>query len=249
MDIFKIPLLLAISFFGLLAANWGVDPAYRFHGLVIALVAFSVFIMALRRAGEPPRQASEAGAYCDDVIRAGVIATAFWGMAGFAVGVLIAFQLAFPALNFDWAQPYGNFGRLRPLHTSAVIFAFGGNALITTSFYIVQRTCGVRLWGGKTYWFVFWGYQLFIVLAATVGPINRGADHPLSAAPEWGLLAPNASFMYKITENLPEIFSRCKKSITICGKNICDRIVNTSRMADWLNDQPRFQGGKHEISI
>lgn len=167
MDIFKIPLLLAISFFGLLAANWGVDPAYRFHGLVIALVAFSVFIMALRRAGEPPRQATEAGAYCDDVIRAGVIATAFWGMAGFAVGVLIAFQLAFPALNFDWAQPYGNFGRLRPLHTSAVIFAFGGNALITTSFYIVQRTCGVRLWGGKTYWFVFWGYQLFIVLAAT----------------------------------------------------------------------------------
>ena len=70
MDIFKIPLLLAISFFGLLAANWGVDPAYRFHGLVIALVAFSVFIMALRRAGEPLRQASEAGAYCDDVIRA-----------------------------------------------------------------------------------------------------------------------------------------------------------------------------------
>ena len=126
MDIFKISLLLAISFFGLLAANWGVDPAYRFHGLVIALVAFSVFIMALRRP--------------------------LWlGAAGFAVGVLIAFQLAFPALNFDWAQPYGNFGRLRPLHTSAVIFAFGGNALITTSFYIVQRTCGVRLWGCKTY--------------------------------------------------------------------------------------------------
>jgi hypothetical protein len=82
-----------------------------------------------------------------------------------------------------------------------------------------------------------------------MGPINRGADHPLSAAPEWGLLVPNASFMYKITENLPKIFSSCKKSITICGKNICDRIVNISRMADWLNDQPRFQGGKHEISI
>ena len=184
MDIFKIPLLLAISFFGLLAANWGVDPAYRFHGLVIALVAFSVFVLALRQVGEPARPAAEAGAFCDEVIRAGVIATAFWGMVGFAVGVLIAFQLAFPVLNFDWAQPYGNFGRLRPLHTSAVIFAFGGNALITTSFYIVQRTCGVRLWGGKTHWFVFWGYQLFIVLAAT-GYLLGATQSKEYAEPEW----------------------------------------------------------------
>jgi cytochrome c oxidase cbb3-type subunit I len=60
-----------------------------------------------------------------------------------------------------------NFGRLRPLHTSAVIFAFGGNALIMSSFYIVQRTCATRLWGGNLGWFVFWGWQLMIVLAAT----------------------------------------------------------------------------------
>jgi cytochrome c oxidase cbb3-type subunit 1 len=78
-----------------------------------------------------------------DPIRWGVIATVFWGLAGFLAGLYIALQLAFPALNLglEWTT----FGRLRPLHTSAVIFAFGGNALIATSFYVVQRTCRARL--------------------------------------------------------------------------------------------------------
>jgi cytochrome c oxidase cbb3-type subunit 1 len=76
------------------------------------------------------------------VIRWGVIATVFWGVAGFLVGVVIAFQLAYPQINLE---PWFNFGRMRPLHTSAVIFAFGGNALIATSFYVVQRTCRARL--------------------------------------------------------------------------------------------------------
>ena len=70
--------------------------------------------------------------YMDDVVRAGVIATAFWGVVGFLVGVIIAFQLAFPALNVEMMGIL-NFGRLRPLHTSAVIFAFGGNALMMSS--------------------------------------------------------------------------------------------------------------------
>jgi cbb3-type cytochrome oxidase subunit 1 len=74
-----------------------------------------------------------------------MIATVFWGVIGFLAGVFIAVQLAFPDLNFE---PLLNFGRVRPLHTSAVIFAFGGNALIATSFYVVQRTCRVRLFGG-----------------------------------------------------------------------------------------------------
>jgi len=96
----------------------------------------------------------------------------------------IAFQLAFPALNFEFLQGYGNFGRLRPLHTSAVIFAFGGNALIATSFYVVQRTSAARLWGGNTAWFVFWGYQLFIVLAAT-GYLLGATQSKEYAEPEW----------------------------------------------------------------
>ena len=120
---------------------------------------------------DPRRAASRVGIeseYMDGVIRAGVIATAFWGVIGFLVGVVIAAQLAWPSLNLsDLAHGYLNFGKLRPLHTSAVIFAFGGNALICTSFYVVQRSCATRLWGGNAAWFVFWGYQLMIVLAAT----------------------------------------------------------------------------------
>src|SRR5690606_6044859 len=78
-----------------------------------------------------------------------------------------------------------NFGRLRPLHTSAVIFAFGGNALLATSFYVVQRTCRTSLYGGKALpSFVFWGYQLFIVMAAIgyVTGVTQGREY---AEPEW----------------------------------------------------------------
>ncbi len=120
--------------------------------------------------------------YDDDLIRLGVIATVFWGMAGFLAGLYIALQLAFPVLNlgFEWTT----FGRLRPLHTSAVIFAFGGNALIATSFYVVQRTCRTRLALPGLARFVFWGYQLFIVLAATgyLLGISQGKEY---AEPEW----------------------------------------------------------------
>jgi cytochrome c oxidase cbb3-type subunit 1 len=119
--------------------------------------------------------------YDDDVIRWGVIATMFWGVVGLLVGVFIAAQLAFPQLNFE---PYLNFGRVRPLHTSAVIFAFGGNALLATSFYVVQRTCRTTLALPGTARFVFWGYQLFIVLAATgyLLGISQGKEY---AEPEW----------------------------------------------------------------
>ncbi|RMD87698.1 MAG: cytochrome-c oxidase, cbb3-type subunit I, partial [Alphaproteobacteria bacterium] len=109
-------------------------------------------------------------------------ASVFWGIAGFLVGVVIALQLVFPALNFDTA--FTNFGRLRPLHTSAVIFAFGGNVLIATSFWVLQRTCRTRLAGAIAPWFVFWGYQLFIVLAATgyLMGVTEGREY---AEPEW----------------------------------------------------------------
>src|SRR6266545_1295870 len=104
--------------------------------------------------------------YNERVIRMFVIATIFWGVAAFLVVVYIALELAFPALNLD--LPWTTFGRLRPLHTSAAIFAFGGNALLGTSLYVVQRTCRTGLFGGNGLAeFVFWGYQFFIVLAAT----------------------------------------------------------------------------------
>src|SRR5690606_25335026 len=95
---------------------------------------------------------------------------------------VIAWQLAFPALNFD--LPWTNFGRLRPLHTSAVIFAFGGNVLIATSLYVVQRTCRARLARYWTPWFVVYGYQVFIVLAAT-GYVLGVTQSKEYAEPEW----------------------------------------------------------------
>jgi cytochrome c oxidase cbb3-type subunit 1 len=121
--------------------------------------------------------------YDEDVVRLFVIAATFWGIVGFSMGVLIAFQLAYPALNLG--SEWTTFGRLRPVHTSAVIFAFGGNALIGTSLYVVQRTCRTRLWGGDYLAnFVFWGYQLFIVLAASgyVLGITQSKEY---AEPEW----------------------------------------------------------------
>ncbi len=103
--------------------------------------------------------------YNYDIIRKFTIMTMVWGAVGMLVGVYIASELAFPFLNFD--IPYITFGRLRPVHTGAVIFGFGGSALFATSYYIVQRTCQARLFGGD--WlanFTFWGWQLIIVLAA-----------------------------------------------------------------------------------
>ncbi|GIX13939.1 MAG: hypothetical protein KatS3mg118_1898 [Paracoccaceae bacterium] len=169
----------AIAFLAALVANLATDTAMAVHAIIVGLVALFLFLRAMRLAGRP---AVPATGYNDAVIRAGVIATAFWGVIGFLAGVFIAFQLAFPELNFD--LPWTSFGRLRPLHTSAVIFAFGGNALIATSFYVVQRTSAARLWGGNLAWFVFWGYQLFIVLAASgyVLGVTQAREY---AEPEW----------------------------------------------------------------
>ena len=90
-------------------------------------------------------------------------AAIFFGVIAMLVGVIIAYQLYDPHLFEN--IPFLHFGRLRPVHTSGVIFAFGGNALIGTSYYIVQRTCAVRLWSDKTAAFTFWGYQAVMVLA------------------------------------------------------------------------------------
>jgi len=108
--------------------------------------------------------------YNDKVVRQFAIATVLWGIVGMLVGVLIAAQLWLPALNFD--IPWLTYGRLRPLHTNAVIFAFGGCGLIGTSLYVVQRTCHVRLISDKLASLVFWGWQLVIVAAAVTLPLG-----------------------------------------------------------------------------
>jgi cytochrome c oxidase cbb3-type subunit I len=173
-----------LTFFGAMAA---VDHAFAVHMLIASAAALIAAFtsgrnfdwVAQRFPALIPEQACR---YDDDLIRWGVIATVFWGLAGFAAGLYIALQLAFPALNLN--LEYTTFGRLRPLHTSAVIFAFGGNALLASSFYVVQRTCRARLAFPSLARFVFWGYQLFIVLAAT-GYLMGVTEAKEYAEPEW----------------------------------------------------------------
>jgi cytochrome c oxidase cbb3-type subunit I len=104
------------------------------------------------------------------VVRAFAVMTVVWGIVGMLVGVVIAAQLAWPDLLP--AVPWLSYGRLRPLHTNAVIFAFGGCALIATSYYVVQRTCQTRLFAGPLAWFTFWGWQLIILAGAVTLPLG-----------------------------------------------------------------------------
>jgi cytochrome c oxidase cbb3-type subunit I len=120
--------------------------------------------------------------YNDKVVRQFAVVTVLWGIVGMLVGVIIAAQLYWPDLTMgiEWLS----YGRLRPLHTNAVIFAFGGSALFATSYYIVQRTCHVRLFAEKLASFTFWGWQAVIVAAAITLPlgITQGKEY---AELEW----------------------------------------------------------------
>ena len=121
--------------------------------------------------------------YNEAIVKKCVIATMFWAIVAFPLGVYIATELAWPQFNLGLS--FINFGRLRPVHTSAAIFAFGGSALLGTSFYVVQRTCRARLFGGDALAnFVFWGYQFFIVMAALsyVMGFSQSQEY---AEPEW----------------------------------------------------------------
>ena len=168
-----------LALFAITMGAKAVDTPFAIHMFICALAAILALIFKARSFGRP---APDTSGYMDNVVRYGAIATVFWGVVGFLVGLVIALQLAYPAWNpnLEWF----NFGRLRPLHTSAVVFAFGGNALLCTSFYVVQRTNRTRLALGNLAWFVFWGYQLFIVLAATgyLLGVTEGREY---AEPEW----------------------------------------------------------------
>lgn len=178
----------ALAVIAFLASLMAVDSGFAVHMGIVCAAALLIAVVTIGGADYASiarglvKMPTDQGKYDDDPIRWGVIATVFWGLAGFLAGLYIALQLAFPALNLG--IEYTSFGRLRPLHTSAVIFAFGGNALIATSFYVVQRTCRARLAFPSLARLVFWGYQLFIVLAATgyLMGITEGREY---ADPEW----------------------------------------------------------------
>jgi len=183
----RVGLWFAIMLLAIAAMALAKDGGFAVHAGLVAFVAFClVWLTAARfdplgKAEGFFRMPTGPSKYDDAPVRWGVIATLFWGTAGFLAGLYIALQLAYPQLNFG---PYLNFGRLRPLHTSAVIFAFGGNALLATSFYVVQRTCRTQLAFPALARFVFWGYQMFIVLAAT-GYLLGITQSKEYAEPEW----------------------------------------------------------------
>jgi cytochrome c oxidase cbb3-type subunit 1 len=180
--------LAAVSAFAFVfAAAKAADSAFAFHASLAAAFSlwacFAIVNRYLERpAALPPQEINGRPNYNMGPIKFGAAISMFWGIAGFLVGLIIASQLAWPALNFD--LPWTSFGRLRPLHTSAVIFAFGGNVLIATSFYVVQKTCRVRLAGDLAPWFVVLGYNFFIVIAGT-GYLLGVTQSKEYAEPEW----------------------------------------------------------------
>jgi cytochrome c oxidase cbb3-type subunit 1 len=175
-------LLTLIGLGALLLAVPGRWDPIGVHGLMVILLCLSAAAYILPRLSLPEPSENRATSYYDDPIKVGIALTMAWAIFGMFVGVWVAAQLAWPALNFDTA--WSTFGRLRPAHTTGVIFGFGGNALIATSFHVVQRTSRARLAGHVSPWFVIFGYNLFCIMAVTgygMG-ITQSKEY---AEPEW----------------------------------------------------------------
>ncbi|TYO68195.1 cytochrome-c oxidase, cbb3-type subunit I [Bradyrhizobium hipponense] len=175
------------AFLCVIAAAKALDAPFAFHAALSAAASLAAVFCIVNRyydrpAALPPAEINGRPNYNMGPIKFSSFMAMFWGIAGFLVGLLIASQLAWPALNFD--LPWTTFGRLRPLHTSAVIFAFGGNVLLATSFYVVQKSCRVRLAGDLAPWFVVVGYNFFILVAGT-GYLLGVTQSKEYAEPEW----------------------------------------------------------------
>jgi cytochrome c oxidase cbb3-type subunit 1 len=179
--------LTALAFVSIFIAAKAYTPAYAFHAYLFAAASvasvFAILNRYFERSGTAvPAEIDGKPNYNMGPVKLSTLLAVFWGIAGMTVGLWIALELAYPALNFDLS--YISFGRLRPLHTSAVIFAFGGNVLIATSFYVVQRTSRARLVGDLAPWFVVLGYNFFIVIAGT-GYLLGITQSKEYAEPEW----------------------------------------------------------------
>ena len=140
----------ALAFLSIVIAAKAYTPGYAFHAYLFSAASVAAVFIILnhyfdRPAELPPLEIDGKPNYNMGPVKFASVAAVFWGIAGFTVGLYIALELAFPLLNLD--LPWITFGRLRPLHTSAVIFAFGGNVLLATSFYVVQRTSRARMVG------------------------------------------------------------------------------------------------------
>src|SRR3974390_587333 len=179
--------LVALATISIFVAANAYTAEYAFHAYLFAAASAAAVFAIINRyydraAALPPMTIDAKPNYNMGPVKFATVAAVFWGIAGFTVGLWIALELAYPAFNLDLS--YISFGRLRPLHTSAVIFAFGGNVLIATSMYVVQRTCRARMVGDLAPWFVVLGYNFFIVIAGT-GYLLGIPQSKECAEPEW----------------------------------------------------------------
>ncbi|WP_196260145.1 cytochrome-c oxidase, cbb3-type subunit I [Pelagibacterium limicola] len=175
-------LFLVLTGFGFAFAIGGRGDPLAAHGWIMILFGLAGLFMMLRVWSAPNPPQSSYDEYFDAPTKAGIILALVWGVIGMAVGAWVALLLAYP--DFNLAGPWTSFGRIRPIHTSGVIFGFGGNALIATSFHVLQRTSRARIPDQFSPWFVLVGYNLFCVLAASgyVLGITQSKEY---AEPEW----------------------------------------------------------------
>ena len=175
-------ILVVLALGGLIMTVAGQGDPLGAQGVVVILMALAgVFaVIAAYYAPEPP--AERLDHYYDDPTKAGIIVALGWAAFGLFVGDWVAWQMVYPDLTFDAA--WSSYGRIRPVHTTSVIFGFGGNALIATSLYVLQRTSRARLPDQLSPWFVVFGYNLFCVLAVTgyLAGITQSKEY---AEPEW----------------------------------------------------------------
>ena len=156
---------IAVVIAGAAMAVLGRSDALGVHGVIVMLFAGGLLCAVMSSFFEPEPTEDREASYYDDPIKVGIALSMAWAVFGMFMGVWVAAQLAWPDLAFD--AGWSSFGRLRPTHTTGVIFGFGGNALIATSFHVVQRTSRARLAGQLSPWFVLFGYNLFCVLAVS----------------------------------------------------------------------------------
>ncbi|MBS3848300.1 MULTISPECIES: cytochrome-c oxidase, cbb3-type subunit I [Devosia] len=167
---------------GLAMAVAGRDDLIGIHGWIVMAAGLIGFFIVMSGKDAPEPSDDRLNEYYDAPTRVGIILTLLWGVVGMGVGFWVASLLAWPDMTFDAA--WASFGRLRPVHTSGVIFGFGGNALIATSFHVLQRTTRARLPDQISPWFVLLGYNLFCVIAAS-GYLMGLTQSKEYAEPEW----------------------------------------------------------------
>lgn len=175
-----ISILVAVC--GLAMAVAGRHDPLGTHGFIVLFFGLACAFAVINGYYEAEPGQDRLSAYYDEPIKAGVIFSMIWAVFAMFIGVWVAVLLAYPEFTFD--QAWASFGRLRPVHTTGVIFGFGGNALIATSFHVMQRTSRARMPDQLTSWFVLIGYNLFCVLAVTGYPLGITQSKEY-AEPEW----------------------------------------------------------------